>query len=116
MRDDMKKVRIKHKIRNRQQLHDHLIKELMLPAYYGRNLDALNDCLQDIHEDISFEIESPDCFEPSLREYLLRMVHMLNMVSRDNSHIGLRMVRPFRTGRRSSCRISGRVRPRALRK
>ncbi len=111
----MKKVRITHKIGNRHELHDHLVKELMLPDYYGRNLDALNDCLQDIHDDIYFEIESPDFFEPSLRQYINRMVHMMNMVSRDNCHIGLRVIRPFRAGIRSSCRTSWRIRSRALR-
>ncbi len=35
---------------SRDELHDSLARQLKLPAYYGRNLDALFDCLSDIHE------------------------------------------------------------------
>ena len=31
-----------------KQMHDMLARELGFPGYYGRNLDALNDCLSDI--------------------------------------------------------------------
>ena len=34
----------------REQLHDALAAQLALPAYYGRTLDALHDCLTDIFE------------------------------------------------------------------
>ncbi len=29
-------------------IYDHLSRELSFPAYFGRNLDALHDCLTDI--------------------------------------------------------------------
>ena len=38
-------------IETREQLHDALSKQLSLPEYYGRNLDALFDCLTDLRED-----------------------------------------------------------------
>ena len=31
-----------------EAVYDHLQKELSFPAYFGRNLDALHDCLTDI--------------------------------------------------------------------
>ena len=31
-----------------EAVYDHLQKELSVPAYFGRNLDALHDCLTDI--------------------------------------------------------------------
>ena len=34
----------------REQLHDYLQEMLPLPAYYGRNLDALYDCLTELPE------------------------------------------------------------------
>ena len=34
-------------ISTREELHDALARELALPAWYGRNLDALYDCLTD---------------------------------------------------------------------
>ena len=38
-------------IKNKQQLHQLLAKELSFPSYYGHNLDALMDCLTDIRRD-----------------------------------------------------------------
>ena len=38
-------------IETRDQLHDTLARQLSFPAYYGRNLDALFDCLTDLTED-----------------------------------------------------------------
>lgn len=35
-------------VRSRDELHDTLAQQLALPAYYGRNLDALFDCLTDV--------------------------------------------------------------------
>ena len=37
-------------ITNRETLHDTLATSLQLPDWYGRNLDALYDCLLDIRE------------------------------------------------------------------
>ncbi len=37
-------------IETREQLHDALTAQLLLPAYYGRTLDALRDCLSDVFE------------------------------------------------------------------
>ena len=31
-----------------EAVYDHLQKELSFPAYFGRNLDALHDCLTDV--------------------------------------------------------------------
>ena len=38
-------------IETREQLHETLARQLAFPEHYGRNLDALFDCLSDIHED-----------------------------------------------------------------
>lgn len=38
-------------ISTREELHDALARELALPAWYGRNLDALYDCLTDLGEE-----------------------------------------------------------------
>lgn len=44
------------KVTTEKKLHDTLQKGLSLPDYYGKNLDALHDCLTDIMEptDITF--------------------------------------------------------------
>lgn len=38
------------KLNQRRQAHTYLAKELDFPDYYGKNLDALFDCLTDIGE------------------------------------------------------------------
>ncbi len=39
-----------------KDLHDGLMEQLQLPAYYGRNLDALWDVLSTWHEPIHFDV------------------------------------------------------------
>ncbi len=38
----------------RGEAHDYLAKKLALPGYYGRNLDALYDCLSGVKGEIVF--------------------------------------------------------------
>lgn len=38
------------KLKEKQEAHDYLARMLSLPAYYGRNLDALYDCLTDMKD------------------------------------------------------------------
>ena len=37
-------------------IHDHLAQELRFPDWYGRNLDALYDCLTEVSEDVRIEL------------------------------------------------------------
>lgn len=37
-------------LKNREDAHAYLAKALLLPPYYGNNLDALHDCLTEINE------------------------------------------------------------------
>ena len=41
------------------KVHDYLMEILEFPEYYGKNLDALHDCLPDL-EDVEITITSPD--------------------------------------------------------
>ena len=42
-------ARLPQGIANREQLFDSLQQALILPGYFGRNWDALSDCLRDFH-------------------------------------------------------------------
>ena len=41
------------------QVHDYLKEVFEFPEYYGKNLDALHDCLTDL-EDVEITITAPD--------------------------------------------------------
>lgn len=38
---------------NANQIHNYLANQLRLPAWYGRNLDALYDCLTELETDVT---------------------------------------------------------------
>lgn len=38
---------------NANQIHNYLANQLRLPAWYGRNLDALYDCLTELGTDVT---------------------------------------------------------------
>lgn len=44
----------------KEESHDYLIRKLDLPDYYGRNLDALYDCLTDIGVETQIELINSD--------------------------------------------------------
>ncbi len=63
------------------QLHDALERELNLPAWYGRNLDALHDCLT-----ILKEVELVLRHWPA-EGYLLRARRVMEDAAGENPHI-----------------------------
>ncbi len=50
-------------IASREALHDSLAAQLALPEWYGRNLDALYDCLGEISEETELRlVHAPELF------------------------------------------------------
>lgn len=56
-------------IKDREMLHDTLADTLDLPDWYGRNLDALYDCLTDIREETEIRIQNEDVLTDHLGNY-----------------------------------------------
>ncbi len=83
----MKEILINcEKIRSRKVLHDYLEKELALPAYYGRNLDALCDILSthNAMDAITFRIinrEKQSSRMVRMYDALIRMLRDLHTVN-----------------------------------
>ena len=75
-------------IGTREALHDLLAEKLSLPEYYGRNLDALHDCLTDIREDTVIGL-----FEGKKQQLIDGYIRLLKNVLRDaeeeNSHLSV---------------------------
>lgn len=64
------------------QVHDYLKECLGFPEYYGRNLDALHDCLGDL-ENVEITIIAPD--EDSA--IFQRVLRVLKAADRENDDI-----------------------------
>ena len=56
-------------IQNKEQLHQYLKDQLHFPDYYGKNLDALNDCLGELAQDIVINFEGKEQFCEVFGEY-----------------------------------------------
>lgn len=44
------------KLKEKEEAHEYLKEMLKLPEYYGRNLDALSDCLTDCGKELKITI------------------------------------------------------------
>ena len=68
------------------QIHDEFYEKLDLPDYYGRNLDALHDCLGDISEDTVLAVYEPS--QPGkIVSYLNRLHSCLKDSEQENPHL-----------------------------
>ena len=76
-------------ILNREMLHDTLSAALCLPEWYGRNLDALYDCLTDVQEETVVILRDQAALEEHLGGYGRRLLRLLEDVSQENPHIRL---------------------------
>lgn len=52
-----------------ESAHEYLAKTLRLPDYYGKNLDALHDCLTDLPRSVWIVLINGDRMDASLGEY-----------------------------------------------
>ena len=78
-------------ITSKDDLHDFFIRSLDLPDWYGRNLDALYDCLTEQTEDVCIELIEMDILETHLGRYALGLQKMLKDAASENSHIILKI-------------------------
>ena len=79
-------------ILDRETLHETLATGLCLPPWYGRNLDALYDCLTDVREDTVVVLRDRGALEEHLGSYGHRCLRVLEDASRDNPHIRLETI------------------------
>lgn len=76
-------------IRTREELHDALVRALNLPTWYGRNLDALYDCLTDIHEDTQLQLAHAEELFAHLGVYADVFQSVLRDACDENPHLRL---------------------------
>lgn len=61
------------KMLEKEKMHEYLIKKFDLPEYYGRNLDALFDCLCEINEPTLIKLKNEKFLDDSAKESLIRL-------------------------------------------
>ena len=61
------------KMVEKEKMHDYLAKKFDLPEYYGKNLDALFDCLCEINEPTLIKLKNENALEAGLKESLTQL-------------------------------------------
>lgn len=75
------------KIENRKRLHEVLADSLSFPEWYGRNLDALYDCLTDLREEAEVRILHQNKLEEQLGDYAGLLMEVLHVAAEENPNI-----------------------------
>lgn len=68
----------------REAAHAELARTLSFPAYYGKNLDALHDCLTDMRTPAEITLVRARAMEAALGEYGGRIVRVLRDAAQEN--------------------------------
>ncbi len=67
--------------------HEALSAALSFPAWYGKNLDALYDCLTELSEDIHLQLNNWHHIETHLKDYSGKAVYVFHCAQEDNPHL-----------------------------
>lgn len=78
-------------IHDRKQFHDKVAMELGFPSWYGSNLDALYDCLMDIHEDTALVIRQGEKLRENLGTYGEKVFRVLRQAEQENRKLCIRI-------------------------
>lgn len=76
-------------IQDRDKLHDVLSASLSFPEWYGRNLDALYDCLTDMQEEVEIRFLWEDILREHLGGYAEALIKAVCVSAEENSRIRL---------------------------
>ena len=76
---------------SRAALHELLARGLNLPAHYGRNLDALWDCICALREPVTIEIVHVDALKATLGDYAGSFLETLDDLTRARDGFEVRL-------------------------
>ena len=62
------------KMVEKENMHEYFAKKFDLPEYYGRNLDALFDCLCEINEPTLIKLKNESALDSATKESLTQRV------------------------------------------
>lgn len=78
-------------LENKEILHDVLTDTLNLPEWYGRNLDALYDCLTDVQEETEICIKNESFLKEHLGNYAVVLMKVIARSAKENERIKYRI-------------------------
>ena len=61
------------KMLKKEKMHEYLAKKFDLPEHYGRNLDALFDCLCEINESTLIKLKNENALDDGTKESLIKL-------------------------------------------
>lgn len=77
------------RIQTREEVHDLLARELKFLRWYGRNLDALHDCLTDLRQPVDIILLHEESLLENLGSYGALLRRVLLDSARENPIIGV---------------------------
>ena len=78
------------KMVEKEKMHDYLAKKFDLPEHYGRNLDALFDCLCEINEPTLIKLKNENALDSATKESLAQL---FRDVSNENELVKFELVK-----------------------
>ena len=78
-----------NKMTSREVLHTYLAKKLAFPSYYGKNLDALHDCLTERSTPLHITVTYAERLKEQLGEYGNALLRVLQDVTEENKQISI---------------------------
>lgn len=76
-----------NKMTSREVLHTYLAKKLAFPAYYGKNLDALHDCLTERSTPLHITVTYTERLKENLGDYGDTLLQVLQDAAEENELI-----------------------------
>ena len=76
-------------LRSLEEVHDRFARALDLPEWYGRNLDALFDCLTDLGEPVAVRLLHQEALEDRLGPRGRALARLLRRAAEENPRVTL---------------------------
>lgn len=80
-----------NKMLTKEAMHTYLARKLKFPSYYGKNLDALHDCLGEISHPLHITVTFTDRLTEELGDYGKTFLEVLKDATEENKNIRITM-------------------------
>ena len=74
-----------------EDIHAALAQQLAFPEWYGGNLDALHDCLTDLHEETHVSVAHPEALLETLGPAYGRLCRVLSNAAEENPYLKIQL-------------------------